>query len=90
LTVLEAMATGLAVVATHVGGNPEVVMPDETGLLVAPRSPAALAGAMLTLLRAPDKTRQMGRAGRARVEREFDIRNVVASYEDLYCQCVPK
>src|SRR5262249_25564180 len=63
LTLLEAMARGLPVAATRVGGNPEVVLDGETGLLVPPRDPAALAAAMLHLLRHPDQSRRMGRAG---------------------------
>ncbi len=84
LTILEAMATGLPVVATPVGGNPEVVVPNETGLLVPPQSPQRLAEALLTLVREPSRARRMGAAGRKRVEQLFDIRKVVASYEALY------
>jgi glycosyltransferase involved in cell wall biosynthesis len=84
LTLLEAMATGLAVVATNVGGNPEVVVDGETGLLVPPRDPAALAAALLRLRREPGERARLGRAGRERVERHFDVRRMVASYEDLY------
>jgi glycosyltransferase involved in cell wall biosynthesis len=84
LTLLEAMASGLAVVATHVGGNPEVVAAGETGWLVPARDPAALAQAMLRLWRDPETARRLGRAGRQRVEEHFDARSMVASYEDLY------
>jgi glycosyltransferase involved in cell wall biosynthesis len=84
LTLLEAMARGRAVVATDVGGNPEVVVPGETGLLVPPRQPEQLARALLALWRDPEKSRAMGLAGRRRVERHFDIRQMVAAYEALY------
>jgi glycosyltransferase involved in cell wall biosynthesis len=84
LTLLEAMARGLPVVATRVGGNPEVVVEGETGLLVPPGSPPELARAMLRLQRDPDRSRRMGLAGRKRVERHFDIRRMVADYEALY------
>lgn len=84
LTLLEAMARGLPVVATRVGGNPEVVADGETGLLVPPQSPAELAAAMLALWRDPDQARRMGRAGRERAERYFDVRRTVARYEALY------
>jgi glycosyltransferase involved in cell wall biosynthesis len=84
LTLLEAMATGLAVVATKVGGNPEVVVDGETGLLVPPRDPAALAAALLRLRRDTGERTRMGQAGRERVEEHFDVRRMVANYESLY------
>ena len=84
LTLLEAMARGLPVVATRVGGTPEVVVDGETGLLVPPGDPAALADAILRLQRDPEAGRRMGEAGRPRVERIFDVRRMVAEYEALY------
>jgi glycosyltransferase involved in cell wall biosynthesis len=84
MTLLEAMASSLPVVCTDVGGNPEVVAAGETGLLVPPQQPAALAAALLALLRDPARARRLGAAGRHRVEVEFDVRRVVASYEALY------
>jgi glycosyltransferase involved in cell wall biosynthesis len=86
LTLLEAMARGLPVVATCVGGNPEVVVHEETGLLVPARDPAALAQAVLRLRRDPDGCRRLGLAGRRRVESLFDIRRMVARYEALYLE----
>jgi glycosyltransferase involved in cell wall biosynthesis len=84
LTLLEAMASGMAVAATRVGGNPEVVADGETGLLVPAGDPPALATALLRLRRQRELNRSMGRAGRARVEGRFDIRRMVADYEALY------
>jgi sugar transferase (PEP-CTERM/EpsH1 system associated) len=84
LTLLEAAASGLAIVATRVGGNPEVVADGETGLLVPPRSPDDLATAMLALLADRDRAAAMGRAGRLRIEEQFDLTRAVAAYEDLY------
>lgn len=84
LTLLEAMARGLPVVATHVGGNPEVVVDGETGRLVPPQSPEALASAMLELWRGPERSKAMGLAGRARAEQCFDVRQTVAHYERIY------
>ncbi len=84
VSLLEAMATGLPAVATDVGGNREIVVPGETGLLVPAESPPALADAMRTLWADPDRARRLGAAGRQRVEQEFDMRQVAARYEGLY------
>jgi glycosyltransferase involved in cell wall biosynthesis len=84
LTLLEAMARGLPVVATRVGGNPEVVEDGVTGRLVAPADSDELAAALLELGTNTDRARAMGRAGRERVERLFDVRHMVAEYEALY------
>jgi glycosyltransferase involved in cell wall biosynthesis len=84
LTLLEAMASGVPIVATRVGGNPEVVLDGETGVLVAPQDPVALAGAMLRLRRDDAERRRLAAAGRERVERFFDVRRMVAEYEAMY------
>ncbi|MGP0064403.1 MAG: glycosyltransferase [Isosphaeraceae bacterium] len=84
LTVLEAMACGLPVVATRVGGLPEVVDDGVTGLLVPPADPAALAEAMVAIWDDPDRRDRMGRDGRRRAEERFDVRRMVAQYEALY------
>ncbi len=88
LTLLEAMARGLPVVATDVGGNPEVVEDGVTGRLVPPANPEQLAAALLELATVSEKTQAMGQAGRARVERVFDVRRMVAEYEALYLKVV--
>jgi len=84
LTVLEAMACGLPVVATRVGGLPEVVEDGVTGLLVPAADPAALAEAMVRLCNDPFGRERMGRAGGLRALELFDIRRMVADYESLY------
>jgi len=84
LTILEAMARGLPVVATAVCGNPEVVLDGQTGLLVRAGDTGALAGALVRLWQNPDEARRLGRAGRRRAEAHFDIRAMVADYERLY------
>jgi sugar transferase (PEP-CTERM/EpsH1 system associated) len=84
LTVLEAMACGLPVVATRVGGLPEVVDEGVTGLLVPSADPAALADAMARIWNDPERRERMGRAGRRRAEDRFDVRRMVAQYELLY------
>lgn len=71
LVFLEAMAFGLPVVATAVEAIPEIVQHGETGLLVAPRDPAALAAACAALLADPERARRMGEAGRARASERF-------------------
>jgi glycosyltransferase involved in cell wall biosynthesis len=84
LSLLEAMATGLPVVATRVGGNVEVVVDGETGLLVPVKEPEKLAQAIIRLALAPELARRMGTAGRRRVETTFDVRWMVRAYEGLY------
>jgi sugar transferase (PEP-CTERM/EpsH1 system associated) len=85
LTILEAMACGLPVVTTRVGGNPEIVE-HGTGVLVPPRDPAALAHGILRVLGNPDEAQLIGRAARRRVEAHFDIGKMVAQYEALYAR----
>ena len=82
--VLEAMAAGLPVVATAVGGTTEVVVPGATGLLVPPAEPTALAQALTTLLQDPALCQRFGVAGRQRVEQHFAIEKMVAQTVALY------
>jgi glycosyltransferase involved in cell wall biosynthesis len=84
LAVLEAMSQKLPVVATAVGGIPEVVRHQQDGLLVPPKSPGALADAIALIGRSPDLRRRMGNAANLRVEQEFSINKMVLRYEDLY------
>lgn len=84
VTILEAMATGLPIVATQVGGIPEVVEHDVNGLLVPPEDANALAQALLSYFRNPELMRTHGMAGRAAVERQSSVKAMVASYLELY------
>lgn len=83
-TILEAMATGLPVIATRVGGNPELISEGVTGILVEPRSPAALAVAMRQYLGDPRLASQHGRAARERAQSMFSLEVMVDAYEELY------
>lgn len=82
--VLEAMAAGLPVVATRVGGVPEMVIPGATGWLVEPGNPPALAAAMSQVLGDAATRQAFGRAGRARAVREFSLETMVRRYEDEF------
>jgi glycosyltransferase involved in cell wall biosynthesis len=84
LTLLEAMASGLPVVVTDVGGNPEIVRRGREGLLVPRGDHAAAAEALLQLLDDPATAAVMGRAGRARVEERYRIQRTIDSYLHLY------
>jgi sugar transferase (PEP-CTERM/EpsH1 system associated) len=86
LALLEAMACGLPVVATRVGGNAEVVADGETGRLVPPAQAKELAAAIAELLSDPAAARRMGEAGRRRALEQFDLRRMVAAYETLYTE----
>jgi glycosyltransferase involved in cell wall biosynthesis len=83
-SLLEAMAAGKPVVATDVGGSPEVVIDGKTGFLVPPKDPEALASAILHLLADRELARNLGEAGRIRVESEFTLEIMVARLEELY------
>jgi sugar transferase (PEP-CTERM/EpsH1 system associated) len=83
-TILEAMATGLPVVATHVGGNPELVQHGVTGQLVAPGDVGALAQAFETYLNDPELRQRHGEAARERSEKHFSLERMAANYTELY------
>lgn len=82
--VLEAMAAGVPVVATSVGGTPEMVENGVTGLLVPPRDATALAEAIGSLLADPARGRSIGRAARERVAERFSLEATVRETESLY------
>ncbi|MGH9360791.1 MAG: glycosyltransferase [Thermoanaerobaculia bacterium] len=84
LSILEAMSLKLPVVATRVGGNPEVVEDGVTGLLVAPRDPKEMARAMVEILSDAPRRRLMGERGHARYQERFSLGRMAAEYEELY------
>jgi glycosyltransferase involved in cell wall biosynthesis len=84
LSVMEAMAAGLPVVSTAVGGVPELVREGETGLLVPSGDAAALARALQALVDDPARREAMGAAARQHAITHFDIRHTVRQYEVLY------
>lgn len=83
-TILEAMATGLPVIATAVGGNPELVTTCGNGLLFSPGDGAALARALLDYAVDPERRAREGAASRARIEREFSLVRMAAAYRAVY------
>jgi glycosyltransferase involved in cell wall biosynthesis len=90
LAIIEAMACGLPVVATRQAAIPEQVIHDETGLLVPPGDPAALARAVGALVDDPGRRRAFGTAGRARAERLFDGRRNARDLLDLLKRCADR
>lgn len=83
-TILEAMATGLPVVAGRVGGNPELIVDGVTGALYDPAQPGALESALASYLVDPARCRAHGRAGRERVVQNFSLEAMVQRYLALY------
>ncbi len=86
VSLIEAMASGCAVIATRVGGSPELVEQGVSGMLVEPKDPSELAEAIRVLLTDRAKREAMGRAARERVEREFSAQRMVGRTVELYRQ----
>jgi len=86
---LEAMACGVPVVATAVGGQIDSVVHGVTGVHVPPRDPAALAAAVRELLADEPRRKQLGAAGRRRAQRLYDFDRIAASTRDVYDEVVP-
>jgi L-malate glycosyltransferase len=82
--ILEGMAAGLPVVATSVGGIPELVAHGRTGRLVPPGDPAALSNALLDVLSKPEVAAAYGRAGRRRIEETYSFERMVEQFERFY------
>lgn len=87
-TVLEAMASGIPVVASATGGNLELIEDGRTGMLVPAADSQAIARALLSYAADDGMRGQHGRAARARAEKEYSLRRMLADYENLYrAQC---
>lgn len=87
---LEAMATGKAVVASDIEGVNETVLDNQSGLLVRPKDPSLLAEAIVGLSRDKDKRDQMGKRARKIVEERFDIKEKIKQHEMLYQSILTK
>jgi glycosyltransferase involved in cell wall biosynthesis len=83
-SLLESMAAGVPVVATYIGGNPEVVVDGVTGLLVPPKNPSELARAICRVIETRGMAGAMGRAGRQRVSDRFSNDRMIAATQHLY------
>ncbi|MDV3242520.1 MAG: glycosyltransferase [Methylocaldum sp.] len=83
-TILEAMASGLPVIATEVGGNPELVVNGVTGMLVPKEDPGAMTTALETYLNDPGMITAHGTAGQKRVVESFSLDGMVSRYLALY------
>ena len=90
LALLEAMAAGLPVIATAVGGLPEVVTDGENGLLIPPREAAALAGALTRLLEAPDFAKKLGQNARKHVREHYSLDRLGREINEIYEELVEK
>ena len=83
-TILEAMSSGLPVIATDVGGNAELVARGHSGDIVPAADIDAMAAALVRMASDPERAAAMGREGRAEVERRFSLQAMVAAYQGLY------
>lgn len=82
--VLDALALGKPVVAAHSGGIPEIIHDGETGRLVAPANPVALAEGIIEMLNHTDRAKQMAIQGRAMVRQKFSVEEMVAGNIEVY------
>jgi glycosyltransferase involved in cell wall biosynthesis len=82
--ILESMAAGKPVVATKVGGSPEMVTDGVTGYIVPPADSHSLANAVINLLNEPNKAEEMGKTGRKIANEKFTVEKMVKSYENMY------
>jgi glycosyltransferase involved in cell wall biosynthesis len=78
------MASGVAVLATRVGGNAELVKTEKTGILLPPEDPEVMATVLLSYVTNPRQAKDQGRAGREQVEKEFSVKVMVEKYLAVY------
>lgn len=90
LSVMEYMDAALPIVATAVGGIPDLIESGEHGLLVPPGDPSALAHALGQMLRDPQRAKAMGARAQQRRRSEFDLRVVIQRIEELYCELLAR
>jgi glycosyltransferase involved in cell wall biosynthesis len=88
IAILEAMAAGIPVVATEVGGNPELILNGETGYLVPPMNPSALSIQVAAVLEDDRLRVRLGQASQRRVKDRFSLATMVKQYEQLYRECL--
>ena len=90
MTVLEAMAAGLPVIASNVGAIPQVVEEGRTGFMTPAHGKEELEAALLTLASRPESARKMGEAGRKKVKRDFSLDGAIQAYEKLYREAIER
>ncbi len=84
VSILEAMAAGLPVVGTHVGGIPDIIKDGKTGYLVAPKNSQAISQGIKSILKNLNKARAMGKTGQTLVHRQFSAQAMSKANESLY------
>lgn len=89
-TLLEAMACGIPVIATDVGGNPEIIRDGINGFLIPPRNSDVLSETIEKMYSDKRMARQMGIMSRKIVEKKFSLTNMVKNYQDMYIRCLIK
>jgi glycosyltransferase involved in cell wall biosynthesis len=86
MTILEAMARGIPVVAPSVGGIPEIITDNSEGVLVKERSALSFARELLNLANSPERMNQIGQAARKRIEDRFSSSSMTSAYHGLYSE----
>ncbi|NQU83485.1 MAG: glycosyltransferase family 4 protein, partial [Parcubacteria group bacterium] len=82
--ILEAMAAGLPIIATRVGGIPEIIDNDVSGILIQPQSPEAIKNSIINLLNSPSKRNALGEQARKKLIENYNINKMVEKTQHLY------